>query len=161
MAGYDQQRFEVDGVVYHSLDEVPEPHRSRFAEMLRADAATEFGDAEVSTTSMHVSSHEITVNGVSYDSIDDLPPDLRTQVGRFLADHDGDGRPDLFDAPAPPGAHTPARDGTTPPPAPVRSTDASTPIIRRAGTSSRTKLIAAAIVADVVALGVVLWYIAR
>jgi cation transport regulator ChaB len=47
----------------------------------------------------------ITVNGVEYKSVDDMPPDVRSQYERamqMLADKDGNGVPDILEGKSPP-----------------------------------------------------------
>ena len=87
------KRYTVNGVHYASLDEMPADARRMFED---ADGDG-IPDAFEHLPTQNVIRSEVIqkhykVNGVEYDSFDDLPASVR----RYLADRDGDGVPGLL-----------------------------------------------------------------
>ena len=151
MAGHSEQRFEVDGVVYTSLDDVPQPHRDTIAAMLAdrdGNGVPDVFDGEPGVQRVVHDTSVIEVDGVRYASIDDVPEPQRSLVREALA------------APSP---HEPGPSTTSMVPPPTASLGAPTPspIVRSAGWSNRTKLIAAFVAIDVIAIAAVVWFVAR
>lgn len=153
------QRFVVNGVTYTSLDEVPQPDRDSLAALL-ADAdgdgvpdIVQGRDASGSVAyRLSQLAETIEVDGVVYETLDDIPEPRRSQVRDAMARQKID---------VPPAATSRRPDPTpmrspTPAPAPVPA-----PIITEAGPSSRTKLLMAFIAIDVAIAAAVIWFVAR
>jgi len=150
VASHDSQRFEIDGVRYDSIEDVPQPFRDSIAALI-ADHDGD-GTPDVFQTSSgfhrlvhHSESYE--VDGVTYASIDEIPEPQRSRI-RAAVDRQ-------LDLPNPDTARTsPRATGTTPAGTPA-------PIVTRAGWSGRAKLIAAFVAIDAVVAVVVAWSLFR
>ena len=144
----ENQRFEIDGVVYESIDDVPPAFRDSIAALMAdhdANGVPDVFEGGITTRSTVHRTASYEIDGVAYESIDDIPEPQRSQVRQALA------RADL---------HAPT------PPAPVaRSVPSPTaphsPIVRSAGWSSRTKLLVAFVAVDLIALAVIAWLALR
>lgn len=146
-------RYEIDGVTYESLDDVPQPYRDSIARLMAdgdGDGVPDVFDRPGSHGVVH-RSESYEVDGVTYSSIDEIPEPQRSMVRRALADAAPPERPAVppSRSPAPAGR---AVDATAAPPS---------PIVTGAGWSKRTKLFAGMIALDVVVAGVVLWFVLR
>ena len=90
----EEQAYIVGGVRYASIDDVPEPVRSQIRTAIATGSSTLAG-AEYR---VHPAGerYRYEVDGVTYESMAEVPQPHRALLERALADHDGDGMPDLF-----------------------------------------------------------------
>lgn len=90
-------RYKFNGKVYSSLDEMP-PEVRAFFEDKDGDGLPDGigGNIGKDTTISRAvtTTTRYACNGVEYDRLDDMPPDIRA----LFEDRDGDGRPDLLRA---------------------------------------------------------------
>jgi hypothetical protein len=101
----NQKRIVIDGTVYNSVDEMPPDVRQQYEQAMRnfdkkqtgtpdlLENMNPFGDHNV------MSSAKIIVNGQVYDSVDQLPPDVRATYQQAIGamDANGNGIPDFVE----------------------------------------------------------------
>jgi hypothetical protein len=149
-----EERFEIDGVVYESLADVPQPFRDSIAALM-ADhdgngTPDVFDRPSGSNTVVHrTESYE--VDGVTYSSLDDIPEPQRDVVREAL------GRQASMHSPAAP-VEVPSSPA---PPATSPATTSARPIVERAGWSRRTRVVVTMIAIDVGVAALVLWLVLR
>ncbi|NNE13169.1 MAG: hypothetical protein HKN41_13095 [Ilumatobacter sp.] len=148
MSGSSNQRYEIGGQVYESLDEMP-PDVRAVVESLLADRDGDGvpdvlagGDGAVEVTSH---SETYVVDGAWYDSIDDVPAPARAHLARLSGSEQS--------------GHSPRR--PSPEPVAPAATGTPSPIVRQAGLPGRTKLLLAFAVVDAIAVGVIAWLVLR
>ena len=184
----NEESYVVDGVRYDSIDDVPEPMRSRLR-----DAIGRLGSGEP-VHIQHTVESQFEVDGEVYTSLEEIPEPQRSRLRDALADRDGDGTPDVLqqggassnmfvvdgvryasidDVPEPQRAAIAEAFGhldhrsASPPSGPVArarpamGTPTPKPIVERAGWSNRTKLLVGFMALDVVAVAVIIWLVAR
>lgn len=158
MVERSEQTFEVNGQVYRSLDEVPQPLRDSLAAMLAdrdGDGVPDLFEGGSNQVIRTTSSTQVfEVDGVAYSSIDEVPEAdrarvaaaferLSTQASGSPAARHGEG-------------HTPSAPATgrsvAPPPQ---------AIVTKAGWSGRTKMLLAFMAVDAVAVAVIVWLLTR
>ena len=138
----------------------------------------------------NINPDRIEVNGVVYQTLDDLPEELRTHVAALLADADADGVPDIVQGPHAVSSVTTSRSETfivdgvayssledlpqqhrariaqlsePAPSRPVQTAGAAHPgsIVTKAGVSNGTKLLLAFAAIDAAVIGAVVWLFLR
>ncbi len=158
-----EQTFEVNGQVYRSLDEVPQPLRDSLAAMLAdrdGDGVPDLFEGGSNQVIRTTSSTQIfEVDGVEYSSIDEVPEADRARVAAAFerltveAGHEAGRPPTVPSVPAvstvPSVTAAPGRSAAPP------------PIVTRAGWSGRARLLLAFMAVDAVAVAVVLWIVLR
>ena len=93
-----EQSFTVNGITYARLEDIPEPERSRVANIMKGLPALDGLMDDIADDIVIKTEH--TAHKVIYDGeltdVTALPTDIRHRVQSFLDDEDGDGIPDIF-----------------------------------------------------------------
>ncbi len=150
-----RQSITVNGVTYKSLDDVPEPERSQVRGLLADEDGDgipdivqgrhpELGGDTVASVTIETS--EFVVDGVTYDSLDDVPEPQRSLIHRELEGA-------LPDRAVAAGARSSAT--------PAGAMSSHAPVVSRAGWSNRSKLLAAFVVVDLAVLALVVVVLTR